>query len=184
MNRFLMLVCLLILWLPAVAERDRASVEAVESLQAYAAYKAGDFAAARALWEELAARGNTNAMNNLANMFEQGQGTPKDTSASIKWLREAAERGDSVAQLNLGLAFERGTGVKRDNREAVRWFRRSAEQGDKDAQFNLGVMLATNYGAGVESATDKQRSEAAYWLRKSAVQGHAEARTFLGLLAK
>ena len=157
MTRYL-IMALLMLTTPALADRDRASVEAVQSLQAYAAYKSGNYAQARSLWEDLAARGNTTAMNNLANMFEQGQGIPKDPAASIQWLRKAAELGDPVAQLNLGLAFERGTGVTRDNHEAARWFRKSAEQGDRDAQFNLGVMLATNYGAGAESATAEQRA--------------------------
>jgi TPR repeat protein len=183
MTRYL-IMALLMLTTPALAERDRASVEAVQSLQAYAAYKSGNFAQARLLWEDLAARGNTTAMNNLANMFEQGQGSPKDPAASIQWLRKAAELGDPVAQLNLGLAFERGTGVTRDNHEAARWFRKSAEQGDRDAQFNLGVMLATNYGAGAESATGEQRAEARKWLTRSAAQGHEEARTFIGLLPK
>ncbi len=173
---------LLILSAPVSAERDRASVEAVESLQAYAAYKSGDFDKARALWEDLAERGNTTAMNNLANMFEQGQGTRKDLAASLEWLRKAAELGDPVAQLNLGLAFERGTGIERDNHKAAHWFRKSAAQGDRDAQFNLGVMLATDYGAGIESSGEEQLAEAQRWLEQAAEQGHEEARTFIDLL--
>ncbi len=168
----------------ASADADRTSVEAVESLQAYALYKSGQYEKALELWKALAERGNTTAMTNLANMYEQGQGVERDTAAAAEWLRRAAELGDRVAQLNLGLAFERGTGVERDNREAARWFRRAAEQGDVDAQFNLGVMLATAYGDGADKATAADREEAVTWLEKAAAQNHPEARGFLQLLGR
>ena len=166
------------------AAPDRTSTEAVESLKAYALYKAGNYEQARLLWEDLAARGNTTAMNNLANLYDQGQGVDEDPAQAARLLKQAAKLGDPVAQLNLGLAYEKGRGVERNNQTAAHWFRQAAVKGDKDAQFNLGVMLATAYGAGPEKVTPEQRSEALEWLRKAAAQQHPEAADFLRLLGE
>lgn len=160
-------------------QRDQASVDAVESLNAYAAYKLGDYETARERWLALAERGNTSAMINLANLHEQGQGVPRDLAKAVAWLTQGAELGDSRAQLNLGLAYEKGTGVERDPRQAAQWFRQAAEQGDTTAQFNLGVMLATAYGEGLGSSEPADRAEAAAWLEKAAAGGHPDAAEFL-----
>ena len=166
----------------ANAGRDQVSADAITNLEAYAAYKSGDYGRARAIWSRLAERGNTTAMNNLANMFDQGQGVDADPVEAARLLRIAAERGDHVAQLNLGLAYERGRGVPRDNRLAAEWFRRAAVQGDAQAQLNLGVMLATNYGAGIETTSAAQLAEAASWLEQAAGNGEQEATDYLDLL--
>lgn len=163
---------------PDAGAADR---DAVTSLKAYAAYKAGDYAQAYDIWLPLAEAGNTTAIINIANMYEQGQGREVDLAKSVEWLRRGAELGDTRAQLYLGLAYEKGRGAERDNRQAARWFRAAAEQGDKDAQFNLGVMLATAYGAGPEKATAEQTAEARRWLEAAAAGGHSDARAFLEL---
>lgn len=114
------LALLALLCSPTTRGVDASVADAVANLNAYAAYKSGDYAQARKLWRALAARGNTTAMNNLANMFDQGQGTARNSEVSVRWLRKAAEAGDRIAQLNLGLAYEDGRGVTRDNRTAAK----------------------------------------------------------------
>lgn len=166
----------------ALAGRDRASIEAVRNLEAYAAYKMGQYEAARDIWQALAASGNTTAMINLANLSGQGQGQPRDLAAALEWTRRAAEAGDSRAQVELGMAYETGHGLPHDNRQAAAWFRKAAEQGDRDGAFNLGVMLATAYGAGPAVSTPDQRREARHWLAEAAVAGKIEARSYLGVL--
>lgn len=175
------LILLLAMAAPTFAVNDTER-QAVENLQAYAAYKMAQYDRAHAIWLSLSERGNTTAMNNLANMYEQGQGVEQDLEVAAAWLTRAAEAGDRVAQLNLGLAYEKGRGVPRDNRTAADWFRRAAEQGEQTAQFNLGVMLATNYGQGPETASVEQREQARGWLKKAAEQGHPEAPVMLQLL--
>lgn len=162
--------------------KDKASVEAVESLNAAAAYKTGDYETARRGWLALADKGNTSAMINLANLYEQGQGVARDLPEAIHWLERAAELGDSRAQFELGLAHEKGIGVERDPRAAAEWFRKAAEQGDNTAQFNLAVMLATAYGGGLSESTLEQRTEAVTWLKKAAAGGHPDATNLLATL--
>lgn len=162
------------------AAEDTASRQAVAGLEAYAAYKMGDYDTARSLWEALAAKGNTTAMVNLANLFEQGQGTPADRAAALEWTRKAADAGDPRAMVSLGVAHEGGaSGLPRDLEAAERWFRRAAALEDADARFNLGVLLLTNRGQGVETTPPDQRREAAAFLQAAADQGHAEARAML-----
>jgi len=162
--------------------RDKASREAVESLEAYAVYKMGQYEEARTIWLSLASRKNASAMINLANMAEQGQGTPRDLKKAAEWLRKAANLNDTRGQLQLGLAYEKGLGVKRSPQIAAEWFQKAAKQGDSTAQFNLGVMLATNYGQGVRSSSLKQRKEAIKWLEAAAMAEHPDAKGFLGML--
>ncbi len=162
--------------------KDKASVEAVESLNAAAAYKTGDYEAARSGWLALADKGNTSAMINLANLYEQGQGVTQDFPEAIQWLEKAAVLGDSRAQFELGMAHEKGIVVDRDPQAAAGWFRKAAEQGDSTAQFNLAVMLATAYGAGLSESTSEQRAEAVAWLKKAAAGGHPDASHLLATL--
>jgi TPR repeat protein len=163
-------------------QRDQASVDAVESLNAYAAYKLGDYQTARERWLALAERGNTSAMINIANMYEQGQGVEQDQQTALSWQRRAADLGDSRAQLHLGVAYEEGHGVERDPRQAAEWFRKAAEQDDATAQFNLGVMLATAYGEGLDQSTPAERTEAITWLERAADGGHPDAAQLLSTL--
>jgi TPR repeat protein len=162
-------------------ERDTAA-EAVTNLKAYAAFKMGHHDEARRVWEELAKKGNTTALLNLANMFQQAQGVDEDQKKALTYVRKGAELGDTRAQYELGMAYERGTILERDLQQAALWFEKAAEQGEMDAQFALGVLNATAFGKGLETATDEQRKQAVAWLSKASAQGHEEAKTYLDLI--
>lgn len=163
--------------------RDKNSVQAVQSLEAYAKYKMGQYEDARIIWMNLADKNNTTAFINLANMYEHGQGVERSLPTSINWLERAAKLGDSRGQFQLGMAYEKGLGVERDLQQAAYWFEKSAKQGDGRAQFNLGVMLATNLGKGVMTSSKKQRKQAIEWLTKAKYNNMDDAREFLGLLS-
>jgi len=70
--------------------RDKTSVEAVESLNAAAAYKMSDYETASRRWLAVADKDNTSAMIDLANIYEQGQGVPRDLAMAVQWLEKAA----------------------------------------------------------------------------------------------
>lgn len=188
--RSLLVACLAVLPLaataigpaPAVAEERQNHKEAVKNLKAYALYKAGEYDAARQLWEELAAIGNTTALVNLSNLFQQGQGVTEDQKKAMEYVAKAAELGDARAQYELGLAYEKGTVLGRDIDKAAGWLKKSAEQDYADGQFAYGVMLATSYGKGVEKATDPERTEALDWLRKAKANGNLEASDYIKIL--
>jgi hypothetical protein len=167
---------------PARSEDRDTAAEAVTNLKAYAAFKMGHHDEARRIWEGLAKKGNTTALLNLANMFQQAQGVDEDQKKALTYVRKGAELGDSRAQYELGMAYERGILVERNLQQAAAWFEKAARQGDVDAQFALGVMNATGFGQGTKVASEAQREQAVAWLGKASAQGHQEAATYLELL--
>lgn len=167
----------------AIAERNNAQ-EAVANLKAYAAYKAGDYDKAKAIWQGLAAKGNTTALINLANLFQQGQGVTPDQKEAIGYIEKAAKLGDSRAQYELGIAYEKGAVVGRDIEKAAMWLKKSAEQDDADGQFAYGVMLATAHGKGLDKATPAEQSEALAWLKKAKANGNLEADDYIKVLTE
>ncbi|MEO1888294.1 MAG: tetratricopeptide repeat protein [Cycloclasticus sp.] len=164
------------------AGRDKNSVQAVQSLEAYAKYKMAQYGVAHEIWLMLAEKNNTSALINLANMYEQGQGVERDLKQSIVWLRKAAELKDSRGEYQLAMAYEKGMGVDRDLHQAAFWLEKAAKQGDATAQFEFGVMLATNYGEGLMTSSKDQRTAAVDWLTKAEANGVEDAKEFLTLL--
>ena len=70
-----------------------------------------------------AEQGDSSAQYNLALMYSNGKGVPKDSKEGVKWYRLAAEQGNKHAQNKLGTMYRYGWGVSRDAKEAVKWFR-------------------------------------------------------------
>ena len=182
-----MAVTLLCWPLSLFAENDftsehRVEREAVANLKAYAHFKAGDHDAARAIWEELAAAGNTTAMWNLANLLQQKYSDPEEQQKALSYILEAAEAGDPRAQHELGIAYEKGELLDRDLQQAAEWLRRAAEQNYTDSQLALGILLATEFGQGVENVSSANRRDALMWLNRAAQDGCFEARNYIEIL--
>jgi TPR repeat protein len=80
-----------------------------------------------AKWYRLAAESDYSpAQSQLAVLYYQGVGVPKDDSEAIRWFRRAASRDDAYAQSWLGFLFENGGGVDPDPEEAALWYRRAS----------------------------------------------------------
>ena len=58
--------------------------------------------------------GNVIAQNNVAILYDRGQGVEKDSGKAFHWYRKAAEQGHSHAQYNPGRMYDNGEGVERD----------------------------------------------------------------------
>jgi len=162
-------------------ERDNAR-EAVTNLKAYAEYKAGRYDVAKQIWEGLAAKGNSTALINLANLFQQGQGVTEDQKRALEYVAKAAELGDARAQFEIGMAYEKGDVLGRDIDKAASWLKKAAEQEFADGQFAYGVMLATSRGKGLDRATPQERAEALEWLKKAKANGNLEAGDYIKVL--
>lgn len=94
-----------------------------------AAYGKGDYQAALKLWLPEARAGNVIAQNNVAILYDRGQGVTKDSEKAFLWYRKAAESGHSHAQYNLGRMYDNGEGVQRDQVLAFKWFTLAALSG-------------------------------------------------------
>ena len=116
------------------------------------------------------------AANNLASLYQHGQGIPKDLTKALEWYLVAAQKAEPVAQCNLATMYYYGYGTPRDYALAAKWFRAAAELGEADAQHNLGVLYYK--GLGIPS----DYVEAAHWERLAAQQGQPRAETELAYL--
>ena len=95
---------------PALGFRDAAKL-----------HRAGDTAAAIAIWQPLAVKGDVNAAFNLGTLHQHGDGVAKNLPEALKWYRIAAERGDRESQSRLGAMYLNGEGTAKDEKEGWRW---------------------------------------------------------------
>ena len=94
--------------------------------EATRAHAAGDYAAAAALWQAAAARGDAAAQCNLGLLFESGLGVEQDIVAAARWYRRAAVKGIGAAQHNLAALI-----VADRPAEALFWLEILAASGDE-----------------------------------------------------
>jgi TPR repeat protein len=121
------------------------------------------------------------AMFELGEKYQQGNGVPKDATTASKWYQKAAEFGHSEAQKRLAEMYAQGDGVLLDQAQATLWWRRAAEQGDAQSERELGERCLTGVG------TDKDHDEAQHWFqlastgfRQKAEAGDMPAAEMLG----
>src|SRR5580698_2124808 len=103
------LLWMVMLWLERLTGRRPPHDPLAEAL---AASKAGDYAAALALWEPLARAGVARAQNNIGACFSEGLGVERDPALALKWLSLAAEGDDPLGQRNLAAVYFNGMGVE------------------------------------------------------------------------
>lgn len=132
-------------------------------------YTKGDYTKAIIEFKPLALNGNATAQNNLAVMYDNGQGISKDLKEAVKWYSFAAKQGNAIAQLNLGLMYYDGQGLHQNFKEAIKWYRLAAKQDNADAQFSIGLAYYT--GSGVPLNLE----ESIKWFNLAANQGQHEA---------
>lgn len=64
----------------------------------------------------------------LGQLYEDGQGVPRDYLEALKWYRMDADRGAVWAQLAVGRFYKNGYGVRQDDEEACFWFSLAASR--------------------------------------------------------
>jgi TPR repeat protein len=128
--------------------------------------------AAFQLNQSKANQGDANAQFNLALMYENGAGIPRDARNAIYWYTKAAQQGHVEAQYRLGTIYRYGYGdevLLLDFKKAVYWITKASEQGHIIAQYNLGHM----YEWGDTAPLDYK--QAFFWYTKAAEQGYVFA---------
>ena len=102
-----------------------------------------------AIWCRKAAtiKDDATAQENLAIMYDNGQGVAQDYAAAVYWFRRAAGHGDLTAELNLGLMYNAGQGVTKDSVAAFGWWSKAADRGSADGPNHGGA--AYLFGEGV-----------------------------------
>lgn len=99
------------------------------------AWSAGDYAGAVAEWRGPAAKGDADALFNLAQAYRLGRGVQMDPKQAETYYARAAAKGHLKAADNYGLLlFQDG---RRD--QAMPYVKAASERGDPRAQYLLGI---------------------------------------------
>lgn len=106
-----------------------------------------DLDKARALYQEAAEKGLSNAMVRLAGLYFGDTDGLNDPQLALDWYRKAADLGNRDALYQLGLFAETGIGVKIDYKSALEYYEKSAQLGNQQAMFAAARMF--QYGLGV-----------------------------------
>ncbi len=125
-------------------------------------------------YDDAMRRGYVSALNNLAVMYEIGDGVEPNQQMAIDLLKRGAEQGHPLAMYNLGIRYRYGLGVRRDWGQAYELFAKSAETGFVAAMVELGDALARGRGV-----TNPRRG--VEWLQRAADAGSARAKYLLGV---
>ncbi len=87
--------------------------------------------------------GEPNAQYNLAVMYVEGNGVPKDLTRAVQLFHNAAKKGHGPSRARLGHMIFKGEGVKRRPELGLMWMnlaRQSAEQsGEAEAQWMIDL---------------------------------------------
>jgi tetratricopeptide (TPR) repeat protein len=151
------------------AEVDKASREAVESLEAYAVYKMARYDEAFRRFMGLAEKGNVQGMLNVANMLASGQGVEQNVAAAFDWYARAASQGDALGMYYTGQAYERGLGTDMDLGTAQVWYQKAAIANSTEAQLALGKLLRQQ----------GQTEQGIRWIQAAADAGDVRAQRYL-----
>jgi cell division septation protein DedD len=149
---------------PAVAPTIKAGVEK---------WRAGDYAAAVAIWQPFAAAGDADALFNLGQAYKLGRGVEADAAIARDYYRKAAVKGHLPAQANLGIAlFQAG-----EKPEAIKWLKTAADRGEARAQYVLGIAAFNGDGM------PRSKSLGYGYLLRAQASGLPQAITALGTIA-
>ena len=154
-----------------------------------------------------AKKGDVYAINNLAILYINGTGVPKDVDKGIRLLTQAAQMGNAEAQVNLGLYYLTAKQEHHNIKNALKWFTEAGKTHNPVALYYLAehafaeqdyikaydyylmsaqqsndtaqLKLAMLYakGLGVEKDSDTAND----WLTKAAELGNKRA---IGMLKK
>ncbi|MEH3143820.1 MAG: caspase family protein [Methylobacterium frigidaeris] len=96
-----------------------------------------------AAYEAAARAGSVSAMNNLATLYENGQGVKRSQAEAFRLYRQAGEGGNVVALANAARMLEYGNGIPKNEAGAVALYRRAVEGGDVASISKLVPHYAT-----------------------------------------
>lgn len=188
-------------YLLAAKGGDRAAQEALVFMYAYAPGRMLNPARARPWLGVMAAQGEGKPLQDLAQMYERGEGGPVDRvlSYALNLLALQDKEWSGAAAMEKSLPARRGRMSPDQVDEAVRlaglwqrgaplpatsqtgqrspqdWYRRAAEGGDMEAAYQLGLLCWKGTGG-------LDEKQAARWLRKAAESGIAKAQLQLAVL--
>ena len=88
----------------------------------------------------------SDAMFNLAVIYDNGFGVPVDKTRALYYYKEASQLSNKFAQYNLGWKYFNGESVNKDVIKAFELYKAAADFGHPQAMFNLANMYYSGTG--------------------------------------
>ena len=180
----------------ALMRADKSAFGEILELSAISGDSDGAYSGALGMVQDYADNGNVKAEIYLADMFNYGLGTEKDSARAMKYYRAAGENGDVYSQfmyVNLVLANRDSLSQKEDDEKnydagmkyynakdyakAAEIFTSSAKNGHAPSQYMIGRMY--EHGQGVSRNVDTARE----WYTESSNNGDSRAKKALKRLS-
>lgn len=109
-------------------------------------------------WLEKAANQyQDDAMEELGELYQDGELVERDIEKTIYWYQKASELKNKIAIERLAVMYQYGDGVDANKEKAFKLMKEAASLGSSTAQIKIGIMY--NEGIGCE----KDRYAAGYW---------------------
>lgn len=138
--------------------------------------RAGDFDAARRLFERGGKLRQQGCWSRLAYMFDLGIGVRVDKAKAMSYYRRAWRGGEWVGASNIAILYREAG----NHRATFRWFRRAAEAGDGDALVEIAKCYLAGTGVRKNAFLAHQALDGAMASNCITEEGREEAE---GLLA-
>jgi len=137
----------------------------------------GRYNEARRLFLRAARLGDTAAMVNLGNLYDEGLGGPRSLQRALSWYRRAAAKRNSSGAANVGAIYRREGAF----RTALAWFKKAVRLGDLDDAL---LDVAGLYAGPLRNPRAARVAASRLVLTRDTVAPHsrAEARKLLALL--
>ena len=103
-----------------------------------------DFSKAIALFEKAAEQGNTVALRELGEIYQNGDSGVVDEAKAFSYFSRASVLGDPAAHVTLGLMYAEGTGVPRNGQRAISLMQLAADKDFTIAYLTLGTLTHTS----------------------------------------
>jgi uncharacterized protein len=112
--------------------------------------------------------GNADAQYNLARLYLDGIGTPRDPKYGVRWLGLAAQKGQHQAQALLGQMLFNGISLQRQAARGLMWLTLARDSATPDE-----IWIQESYNAALAKATQDDRAMALQMLERW-VQGRRD----------
>ena len=116
---------------------------------------------------------------NIAYMYCDGEGIPKDAYKAIEWFKKTSDLGAPEALDAIGYMYDMGDcGVAKDPHKAREWYKKAANLGVSNSMNRLGNF----YEYGEKYGVPKDIQKALEWYKKAADLGNTDAMESIGRL--
>jgi TPR repeat protein len=126
-------------------------------------------------WLTQAAEKNKYASVQIANMYKEGIGVPKDLNKAFEITKKYAEMDNEIQMFNLAGMYLNGIGTEINLELAFEWYEKAFNAGYKDAAYYLGYLYHTHPRA-------KDSQKAINWYKRAAELNDGRACYNLGVI--